>query len=561
MDDVTKSRIKISLMVFGILLLAGLGLWFGRPAYRNWKQTRFLKQAHAYLAKSDYPNASLCARKILIVNPANVEACRIMARLAETFHSPQLINWRQRILELQPNVLTNHLDLAKAAFVQGNLPLARKALQGVDEKDQKTAAYQELAGLLAAAANQIRAGEEHLAEALRLDPENKRLQLNLAVLQLQSHDQSTANAARESLEKLTTDEQFRLDALRTLMVAAMRTNDLRSALALSDRLIADPKAAFSDCLSHLALLKKSSTNEGAAYLAKLQKEAVDKPQNIASLVGWMIGQDNAEQARQWVTHLPPKVQEEMPVVMATVDIYQAQKDWKALNALLQKKKWDGLEFARLALLARVAAAENHDLSRHANWRSAIREAGERLKPMTMLVKMAAAWRWGDEEEELLWLILQRFPTEHWTLQALERRYLAIGSTMGLNKVYSTMLEYNSKDVLAMNNYAATSLLLNLNEERARELAKAAYEQRPDQAVPASTYAFALHLQGRTKEGIQVLEKLPPKQLETPNIAAYYGVLLAAAGETNQARKYLQIASHAHLLPEEKSLVAQALPAP
>ena len=38
---------------------------------------------------------------------------------------------------------------------------------------------------------------------------------------------------------------------------------------------------------------------------------------------------------------------------------------------------------------------------------------------------------------------------------------------------------------------------------------------------------------------------------------YYGVLLAAAGETNQAAKYLEIAQRSRLLPEEKVLAVEA----
>jgi simple sugar transport system ATP-binding protein len=74
---------------------------------------------------------------------------------------------------------------------------------------------------------------------------------------------------------------------------------------------------------------------------------------------------------------------------------------------------------------------------------------------------------------------------------------------------------------------------------------------------ASTYAYSLHVQRRTKEGLGVLEKLKPEVRESPPAVLYYGVLLAAAGETNQAAKYLAAAQHSPMLPEEKALLVRA----
>ena len=69
------------------------------------------------------------------------------------------------------------------------------------------------------------------------------------------------------------------------------------------------------------------------------------------------------------------------------------------------------------------------------------------------------------------------------------------------------------------------------------------------------------MQGRTREGLAALEKLNTESIEKPQVALYYGVLLSAIGETNKARKYLELAQHADVLPEEKALLAAALKAP
>jgi hypothetical protein len=54
-----------------------------------------------------------------------------------------------------------------------------------------------------------------------------------------------------------------------------------------------------------------------------------------------------------------------------------------------------------------------------------------------------------------------------------------------------------------------------------------------------------------------MDQLTPDQLRDPPVAVYYGVILAAAGQKEKAREYLQRAGEATLLPEEKTLVEKA----
>jgi hypothetical protein len=54
-----------------------------------------------------------------------------------------------------------------------------------------------------------------------------------------------------------------------------------------------------------------------------------------------------------------------------------------------------------------------------------------------------------------------------------------------------------------------------------------------------------------------MQQLPPKALEDPSIAGYYGLILQATGDRAKARAYLQWASKAKLLPEEQKLFERA----
>jgi predicted Zn-dependent protease len=311
-------------------------------------------------------------------------------------------------------------------------------------------------------------------------------------------------------------------------------------------------------LQHLTILQKSRNPEFNAYLRAQQKNALTNAAEVYGISTWMIGHGLADDALAWLTGCPAKLRAEQPVPLALVDCYLARQDWRGLETSLQEQKWGDLEFLRFAFLSRAAAELNQKLAADARWRTAIRDADDRLGPLTALLSMANSGGRSQAREDLLWQIAQRFPRERWALRELERLYLATGDTHALNKVYSTMASFTPQNFSAQNNLAATSLLLKLNLPTAHELAKEVFTRHPAEPIVISTYAFSLHLQGRTREGLALFEKLKAEALETPSVALYYGLLLAAAGETNKAGKYLDIARKSELLPEEKVLAAEAL---
>jgi predicted Zn-dependent protease len=97
----------------------------------------------------------------------------------------------------------------------------------------------------------------------------------------------------------------------------------------------------------------------------------------------------------------------------------------------------------------------------------------------------------------------------------------------------------------------------LNADRGQKVARELYEKEPANAAYASTYAFSLYSQGEPKKALKVMEALTDQQLREPSIAAYYGIILAAAGEHARAREFLDLGEKASLLTEEKALLEKA----
>jgi len=190
---------KNSIVIVGVALLAGfLALWlFARPAYRHYKERRSLALTRQFLARGDFRNASLSARQTLQANPRNVEACRVMAELAQRSRSPHLLDWRRRIVELAPTI-ENKLLLASAALREQDppYPLASQTLEGLNTAGKAVAAWHVMEAELALKLHKLPEARAQFEEAARLEPSNELHQVNLAVLRLQSTNSADAAGAR-----------------------------------------------------------------------------------------------------------------------------------------------------------------------------------------------------------------------------------------------------------------------------------------------------------------------------------------------------------------------------
>ncbi len=109
-------------------------------------------------------------------------------------------------------------------------------------------------------------------------------------------------------------------------------------------------------------------------------------------------------------------------------------------------------------------------------------------------------------------------------------------------------------MVAKNNVAALGLLLGRDLEKCARLAREVYLSATNNPTARSTYAFALHVEGKSAEGLRLLQSLPEQELHLPGVATYYAILLAANGQRDQAGPFLASAEKGQVLPEEKRLL-------
>lgn len=556
-DDELQARRRwiIGGTMVAALLVLGVAAWLARPVYRHYKETRNLKQARVFLKQGDFRNGVLSLRATLAANPANLEATRLMADLLAEAQSPAAVGWWRRVVELSPTTANRVLFAATALRVEKPpFPLVTQALEEIKNAGGETnVGYHLVASQAALRLNRMEDAARHLSAAIQLEPTNRLHHLNLATLRLRDPDSPAATQARAELTALVADAALGEHALRSLIADGLVRRRFDDAEARSQQLLALPTARFDDRLQHLTVLEAAGRPATAAWLAQLQQEAATNVAKIIPTVGWMTARGQAAAATNWLATIDPQLRSTQPLPLVEADCFLALKDWPALETFLGGQNWEEQEPVRLTMLARAMREQGRREMGDAQWRRAL-GGNAKAESLGAVAQMTAAWGWAQESEEALWAIIKRAAWHDWAWQALIRARTAAADTAGLYRVYTALLESKPNAAVVKNNVAALGLLLGRDAEKCQRLAREVYLAATNNSTAASTHAFALHKQGKSAEGLSILQSQPEAELRRPGIATYHAVLLAANGRQAEALAFVDLAEKGPLLPEEKALL-------
>jgi Flp pilus assembly protein TadD len=549
---------KIFLSVIGGIVLLGLVLWGGLHVFHKWQERHLIRRAAGYLAGGDTRTASLTARRAFQLNSDNADAARMLAQIAERAADGSELDWRRKVIELQPESVDDALALVRAALRANDVPTAEKTLQALGEHARHTPAYHAALGRIAEIRNDKSESERHWSKAAELAPGDTGYQLQLALVQLGSADESKRSSAREVLLRLRNDPARRAAATRALIVdGASRRDDPQRLRTLAEELQSYAEAAFSDRVIYLEILRQLRDSGYGEYLAAMEQDAAANASDAASLISWMAVHAGAAEAIRFSSTLSEEVRTKWPVPLAVAEAYARASDWDGLQRALADANWGAFEFLRHAYLARGLRGEDQQTAAGQEWAKAQKEAAAHSQTLLMLARTVSGWEWQDETVELLWTLSKAQEMRREALQMLYQHYATRGDTSGLYRVLLRSAEIAPDDSMVQNNLAQVSLLLGADPERARKIAAELAQKEPGNAAYVSTYAFSLYARGDAAAALQAFDGLSEEQLSAPPIAAYYGIILAAAGEKEKARRYLELGHRAFLLPEEKALIAKA----
>jgi tetratricopeptide (TPR) repeat protein len=549
--------VKLWLGVIGVLCLLVVVCWGGHRFYVRWQEHKLMRQAHVAFDKNDLRWAAMAAQRAYAVEPKSADACRTLAAIAERRNSPEAIDWRRRVVALNPNSMPDHIALVESALHFEQPAIAAEALAKIPAAQQNDARYESAAAHVQLAKNDLAAAERHLEAAVRFAPDDPRRQLELAEFQLRSDDRSKREAGRALAGRLKSDPKVRLDALHVLINDAGRWRYDSASIELARELDGLPDAPFGDRLVALGILRGLNAPDFIAALTRLEAGSIQSTDKAVKLIKWMNSHGLALLAIDWSKQLPPEMLENIPLRVALADACVQLGDWAALKIILQDRSWDQAEPIRRALQAKMARETGDDIGFENNWVAAVGAARGDPAILNLLQTMAFQWNWPAKATAVLWMLAENRDAQRDALQALYRYYTAQRDTTGIYRTLSRLVAVIPHDPAVRNNFAQISLLLKAEMSHAGGIAQDLHKAYPHDAAFASTYAFALLQSGDVQGALTIMNRLTPTQLHDPAVAAYYGVFLAAVGQPEAAAEYFEVAAKAKLLPEEEEMVARA----
>lgn len=559
---ISRKSAAILLLLSGAICVAVTLLFVFKPVGK-WRERRLVRHAQTALKEGRKPEAALYARRALDRNPRSAAACEIFADLADAEKSSLTLFWRQRLVELEPGNVQRLLALAAAATRFGEFEAAGQALHAVPEARRSSVAFRQTAAALAVGRQDFGAAAAHYQEAIAAEPTNETLQVNLATLQIAAGDTATAETGRKSLERLLASPVCRLPALRALLADAQRRQDNAAARKVAALLPVEPGATLDDKLLYLEELQRTKQPHFSVELGHLQQAVAGNADAVAAVMHWLNTHGCARRTVDWSRTLPAALNARPPVPLSVAEAFTELGDWNSLRELAADANWHSLNFLRVAIHLR-ALDESSKRERgeyfHQKWRETLQATDGNLAAVTLVARLVEGWGWTDQAAEAWWLVANRSATPRPALLQLFRLHSKARNAEELYRVSQRIYGLDRNDPIAQNNVASLALLLDRDTAEAHRLAERVYRAAPTEPAAVSTYAYSLHLQGRTHEAVGVLRGLPETVLRAdPSVAACFGVVLAATGERSVAQHYLDIATanRAQLFAPELALVSAA----
>jgi cytochrome c-type biogenesis protein CcmH/NrfG len=556
-DKIERSFLKIIGWTVAVILVLSVGGVFGYRSFRAWQQRRLVAQGNALINEGDMKRASLNARRIIQINPENAEAYRMLARMAEKAGSPTAVDWRRHLMDMGAATSEDLIMLARDAVKFEDKPTADVAMSKLPAEAHDRADYHALMADLAYARRDGVEMERQLSEAARLDPKNKDYQVRLAALRLGANNYDISESGRQTLVALQKDPATRRDATRHLAEDALRRKDFETAVRLARDLDSLPEKSLADRLVLLSALKGANDPDYPRLLDETERSSTEETEATAAVINWMNANGMAHDAIGWSAKLPAAALNVRLVAIALADSFVIARDWAGLQKLVKSGNWTNVDFLRSALAARASREMGNEADFNARWAEAVKKVGGNTRQVLVLADTIEKWNWRAEAIELLWVAAKDPQKGDEALETLYSYFTKQSDTQNLYRVMLRKNERHPDDPNIKNNLAQLSLLVNLNVDRGRELARDVYTLDPHNPAYVSTYAFSVYSNGDAKKASQIIETLTEDQRRKPEIAAYYGIILAAIGDRERAAEFLELGERGTLLPEEKTLVERA----
>lgn len=490
------------------------------------------------------------------LHPADAEARRRLARFYERAGQREsLAIWREAI-ELDPHNPEGRLGLARTALRIGDLAAAREALEKADGAARQSPEFHRLRAGLAFLERDTLAQEESLVELARLEPEDDRVRLNLAIIRLRDPRGPKAEAARAVLLDLARRDKARMRAVAELLADIARrwpapTPEREVALRALSGALTPPRGPL--------LVMPSQVDHLERLVRYAMEQPAPEPEDVISLANWMSSNGRTDAALVWIDTLPKALTDNPLLRTVQADFAIRVRDWSRLRNLLLAGAWGPVPSEAVEQAFRVQSGPMRDQpgGGRVGWSAALDAAKASPAGLRMLLRLTETWEWPAEHRLVLLTIARTMPRETWAWRELISQALIEGDSEQLWQIYGEWrLALPGEPVVQVESAIMGSLLGRRRIFTTAETAEM-MDRQPRQPGAAVAHALSLWRAGRAAEAVMVLDGLALPVYNEPRYALARGVVLAEVGRAGESEEMLNRLAGESLLPEERELVAAA----
>jgi len=551
---------NVGFFTVGAGVLAGLGWFFGRPVYEEWRQGTAMEQVEQFAEQDDYRNALLALRRATEANPSEPAVWQRAAEFLARIGSPEVVVAQRNLARLNPDDMGLKVALVTEALRFSDLESALEGLDQLEEAARHDAAFHRLAGAVALAMGEQQELRRHLQALIQAAPEDYRARFNLAAIDLWSANEDVSAAAGVELGRLCTQPEVRVRAaLERLKFAAASRN-----AALVDAEVAFVVKTFDPSQSGMALLRSDPHEPpGWDQLLELLKDAATAHDTDAALLArWMADIGLEREALAWVQSLPVELKESDQLTVALADLAAKTNDLEQLREVMASGRMGQIPAAtiNLALAARVQSLEFGGGRSRPTWEDAIATSANSLAGLRMLARLGGMWQDQVEVNLALEKIVELYPREFWACEALRINYAVAGDLEMLWRLYQIWAPRVPDNVEVQSTWIMLAAILNRVGENHLAKADELWAKQDETTDPAVVLAMvaALWRTGSFETAERYLDYLPVGAERQPRTLLWRGIIAAELNDEPTLRYTSRNLSRDALMLQEVVLLDTAL---
>jgi hypothetical protein len=594
--NLKRRRLCISAIVLAIFL--GGGFFGGRPmlnAIKSWQARRHAMKAFAAIEKEDWIDARNEASAAYQLRPTEPQAIRGVARFLSRTRQPDALEFWQQLEKNAPLTREDRQDEAAIAIAAGETSRAELAVNALLDSQGADPAGWLLAAQLAiqkgAADDAISALQKIFNDARAT--EQQQLQAALLDLTLASGNaqpDERANEAWARIEKLSQGASaVALDALVLLArkdLASSTFQQRQSGSDLNDspvgtlanRLANHPLAKAPHKLLALDVRGAQTGASRDALIAEAIAQFRDADANDQlALATWLNGKNEFQKTLEAIPLEKALVSREL--LLQYLDALGGLSRWNEIKQLLESERYPLDPVVQRMYLARCNAQLGEKTAAENNWQRAVEAASGDTGKLITLGEYAEKNGIVDVARQAFDAAATEAPKLRMAQQGRLRIAQRSGDTKKIHAVLADMLKLWPNDAAVQNDEGYTRLLLITSQQQQVEGRNSKVENgeagqsRSDldqlvelaaklvvknpRSLPHRTFlALAYLKENRPADALVVYKDVTvaPGAL-TPSALAVHAAVLAANGETEQAKSEAYQIRGDQLLAEERQLTA------